>query len=151
MLLGSYVPAASLWEDKAIPRVRYDRSSRVLSAASAVTRGEPVPATNTFLALPSTLRQQATWTYDLAMCQLEAGMPDKAAESFTTALTLMPDLVVRPIAAYYLEKLGKPVPPRSKPGLGTAAPTSTPVEPPPKTGASPAESSKNEHKDPAKG
>jgi tetratricopeptide (TPR) repeat protein len=122
-LLGDYIPAASLWQDKAIPRVRFDRSIRVLSAGGYLTRGEPVSATNTFLALPNTLRQQASWAYDLALCQLEAGMPNEAAESFTKALTFAPDIAVRPIAAYYLEKLGKPVPPPSKRGRGTATPT----------------------------
>ena len=33
-LLGNYLSAASLWRDRAIPRVRMDRSSRSLTAAS---------------------------------------------------------------------------------------------------------------------
>ena len=72
-----------------------------------------------FLALPSTLTQQASWEFDLAMCDLEAGMPEDAATHFTQALTLAPELGVRPIAAYYLEKLGKPVP-ALKPNTATA-------------------------------
>ena len=44
------------------------------------------------------------------MCDLEAGMPEDAATHFTQALTLAPDLGVRAIATYYLEKIGKPVP-----------------------------------------
>jgi hypothetical protein len=122
LLLGNYIPAATLWQDKAIPRVRFDRSGRVLTSGSALARGETVPATNTFLALPATLRQQATWVYELGLCQLEAGLPQDAAESFTSALTLAPELVVRPIAAYYLERLGKPVPPRSKTAGQASAP-----------------------------
>jgi tetratricopeptide (TPR) repeat protein len=110
-LLGNYLSAVSLWKDRAIPRVRYDRSTRVLGASSALTHGEAVQATNLFLALPSTLNQQASWEFDLAMCNLEAGMPEDAATHFTQALTLAPDLGVRTIATYYLEKLGKPVPP----------------------------------------
>ena len=82
--------------------------------------------TNTFLTLPSSLRQQATWLYDLGMCQLEAGMPEAAAESLSKALTLAPDLGIRPIAAYYLEKIGKPVPPPSK----SATPRGTTPETP---------------------
>ena len=109
-LLGNYLSAVSLWKDRAIPRVRHDRSNRALAASSSLTRGEAVQATNLFLALPSTLNQQASWEFDLAMCNLEAGLPDDAATHFTQALTLAPDLSVRPIAAYYLEKLGKPVP-----------------------------------------
>jgi tetratricopeptide (TPR) repeat protein len=109
-LLGNYLSTVSLWKDRAIPRLRHDRSSRALAASSSLTRGEAVQATNLFLALPSTLNQQASWEFDLAMCNLEAGLPDDAATHFTQALTLAPDLGVRPIAAYYLEKLGKPVP-----------------------------------------
>ena len=44
------------------------------------------------------------------MCELEAGLPTDAGEHFTNALTWAPDLPLRPIAAYYLQKLGKPVP-----------------------------------------
>jgi tetratricopeptide (TPR) repeat protein len=113
-LLGNYISAATLWRDRAIPRVRYDRSSRVLASGIALTRGEAVQSTNTFLTLPATLTQQASWEYDLAMCELEAGIPEEAASHFTKALTLAPDLAVRPIIAYYLEKMGSPVPPPSK-------------------------------------
>ena len=113
-MLGNYLSAATLWRDRAIPRVRADRSSRVIGAGTALAHGEALQATNTFLTLPSTLHQQASWEYDLAMVDLEAGIPDEAAEHFTKALTLAPDLVVRPIAAYYLQKMGKPVPPPGK-------------------------------------
>ena len=83
-LLGNYLSAVSLWKDRAIPRVRHDRSNRALAASSSLTRGEAVQATNLFLALPSTLNQQASWEFDLAMCNLEAGLPDDAATHFTT-------------------------------------------------------------------
>jgi tetratricopeptide (TPR) repeat protein len=143
-LLGNYLSTVSLWKDRAIPRVRFDRSSRVLSASSSLTHGEAVQATNLFVALPSTLNQQASWEFDLAMCSLEAGMPEDAATHFTQALTLAPDLGVRPIAAYYLEKLGKPVPPlkrgtaaavddksTTKPAVSPVIPGQGPTEPPP--------------------
>ena len=100
--------------ERAIPRVRADRSGKVLAAATGLTRGDAMQTTNAFLALPGSLRQQATWLYDLGMCQLEAGMPRGAAESLSKSLTLAPDIGIRPIAAYYLEKMGKPVPPPSK-------------------------------------
>ena len=119
-LLGNYLSTVSLWKDRAIPRVRYDRSNRVLTASSSLTHGEAVQATNVFLTLPATLNQQASWEFDLAMCNLEAGMPEDAAAHFTQALTLAPDLGVRPIVAYYLEKLGKPVPPLKR-GAASAA------------------------------
>jgi tetratricopeptide (TPR) repeat protein len=140
-LLGNYIPASSLWQDKSIPRIRFDRSTRALSAAGALARGDAMPATNNFLGLPSTLRQQASWAYELALCQLEAGLPDDAAESFTKALTLSPEIAVRPIAAYYLERLGKPVPPRAKGNQPAAAPADTSAEKAvttPPAGASPA-------------
>ena len=86
----------------------------MLAAATGLTRGDAMQTTNAFLALPTSLGQQATWQYDLGMCQIEAGMPVDAAESLTKALTLAPDLGVRLIAAYYLEKMGKPVPPPAK-------------------------------------
>jgi tetratricopeptide (TPR) repeat protein len=114
LLLGNYLSTASLWQDRAIPRVRYDRSMRVLSAGQALTQGGAIAATNNFVTLPATLTQQATWEYELAICQLESGLPDAAAEHFTKALTLDPALALRPIAAYYLERLGKPVPPAPK-------------------------------------
>jgi tetratricopeptide (TPR) repeat protein len=113
-LLGNYLSAATLWHERAIPRARADRSGKVLAAATGLTRGDALQTTNSFLSLPTSLRQQATWLYDLGMCQLEAGMPEEAAESLSKSLTLSPDIGIRPIAAYYLTKLGKPVPALTK-------------------------------------
>jgi len=62
------------------------------------------------LILPSLVSRQAYWEYELALCLLESGSPDGAADYFTRALKLVPELAVRPIIGYYLEKLGKPVP-----------------------------------------
>ena len=78
--------------------------------------------TNAVMSLPASLRQQATWLYDLGMCQLEAGMPQEATESLSKAIELSPDIGIRPIAAYYLEKLGKPIPANFKPTSITPAP-----------------------------
>jgi tetratricopeptide (TPR) repeat protein len=135
LLLGNYLSTSSLWQDRSIRRVRDDRSLRLLMAGQGLVRGQALQSTNTFLSLPSSLGKQATWEFDLAMCQLEGGMPDAAAEHFTKALTLEPDLSVRPIAAYYLQKIGKPVPPKrsdSKPGkpgepVGTSPALTTPI------------------------
>ena len=45
------------------------------------------------------------------MAALEAGRPvDETAEHLTRALTLAPNMAVRPVIAYYLKKLGRPVP-----------------------------------------
>jgi tetratricopeptide (TPR) repeat protein len=135
-LLGNYLSAASLWRERAIPRVRIDRSSRALEAARALFRGESVLATDVFLTVPGTLSKQASWEFDLAMCELEAGLPASAGDHFTNALTWAPDLTLRPIAAYYLEKIGKPIPEPSKsgaPAATTPAPSTatTPAPTPP--------------------
>jgi tetratricopeptide (TPR) repeat protein len=112
LLLGNYLSTASLWQDRAIARLRNSRSNQVLGAGLGMVRGQALQAANTFLSLPSSLGQQASWEFELALCQLEAGLPDAAAGNFTRALTLDPNLAGRPIAAYYLEKMGKPVPPK---------------------------------------
>jgi tetratricopeptide (TPR) repeat protein len=128
MLMGNYFSAATLWDKWAIPRVRADRSGRVLAAATGLTRGDAVQTTNSFMAMPGSLRQHAMWLYELALCQLEGGLPEPAGENFTKALTLSPDINIRPIAAYYLEKIGKPVPPPSKRGAAAPGTTTTPSD-----------------------
>ena len=133
-LLGNYLSASSLWRDRAVPRVRMERSTRTLTAASLLTRGEAVQATDIFLMIPATLSQQSSWTFDLAMCDLEAGIATEASEHFTKALTLTPDLVVRPIANYYLQKTGKPAPELTKVDQAAAKPA---TPPPGNAGASP--------------
>jgi tetratricopeptide (TPR) repeat protein len=130
-LLGNYLSAATLWQTRAIPRVRSDRTVRVLEAARAATRGDAIASTNELMSIPSALSQQATWEYDLAMCQLEAGSPEDAATHFTQALTLAPELPVRRIAAYYLEKIGKPVPALPKRETGTSRGGTAPRTVPP--------------------
>ena len=103
--------AAQLWEDRAILRLRQDEGMRALAAGSALLHGQAKTATTLFLEIPGKVGLQASWQYDLGICELEAGRPDRAAAALTEALTLAPDLPLRPVAAYYLEKLGKPVPP----------------------------------------
>ncbi len=148
-LLGNYATATHLWRERAIPRLRFERSMRALSMGQVLTRGELAAATNISLMLPSLVSRQAYWEYELALCLLESGSPDGAAEYFTRALKLVPDPTVRPIIAYYLEKLGKPVPELPKkadlpqPRAGTTvdslrrAPGPSPV-PAPKPAATPA-------------
>jgi hypothetical protein len=120
-LLGNYLSAATLWQDRAIPRLRFDRVQRLLSAAQGLTRGDGARSTSSLLSLPSTLNLQASWEYDTAICKLEAGMPEEAADHFTRALTLAPGMAVRPIAAYYLEKMGRPIPDAPKNSRATTA------------------------------
>ncbi len=113
-LLGFYEPAGQLWEDRAILRLRQDEGMRALAAGSGLLHGQAKPATTLFLEIPGKIGLQASWQYELGICELEAGKPDQAAAALTEALTLAPDLPLRPVAAYYLEKLGKPVPPPSE-------------------------------------
>jgi tetratricopeptide (TPR) repeat protein len=127
-LLGNYMSAATLWHERAIPRVRAERSGRILAAAAGFTRGDALQTTNVYLGLPTSLNQQAAWLYDLGMCQLEAGMPIDAGESFSKALTLSPALGVRPIAAYYLQKMGQTIQPPMKPIQARDAPGRAPAD-----------------------
>lgn len=110
-LLGNYEDASLLWDKRAIQQLRFDRSERALSQLQTFLRGIPKPSVNTLVTIPSKLATQASWEYDLGLCLLEAGAPELAAEHFTKALELVPDLQPRRLIAYYLEKLGKPVPP----------------------------------------
>ncbi|MBV8269492.1 MAG: hypothetical protein JO252_24480 [Planctomycetaceae bacterium] len=110
-LLGNAEYAAILWEKHAIPRLRFDRSFQALGAALALVRGEAQTATSTVLTIPNKTNAEALWENDLAFCRLEGGTPGLAVEPFTDALKLVPNLSARPIIAYYLEKLGKQVPP----------------------------------------
>lgn len=114
-LLGNSDYAATLFEKYAIPRLRYDRVQKALAATQALVRGEPKGSTEANLGIPDKIALQAGWEYEAGLIRLEAGTPDLAAEHFTKALTLIPNLPTRPIIAYYLEKLGKPVPPLSAP------------------------------------
>jgi tetratricopeptide (TPR) repeat protein len=125
-LMGNSEYAATLWDRYAIPRLRKDRANRSISAAQGYLRGEPKTATAAILEIPEKITLQTNWEFDSAICRLEGGAPEQAAEHFTKVLTLTPNFTLRPVVAYYLEKLGKPVPP---PSTGTAAPAATPVKP----------------------
>ena len=125
-LLGNYENAVTLWRDKAIPQVRTQRSLMAPTAGQMLLQGEAVASVRMFLELPEKVDQQAEWEFELALAALEGGLPpDVAADHFQTALTLEPALTVRPLIAYYLEKLGKPVPPPREPAPVPAIPGST--------------------------
>ncbi len=128
LLLGNYLSAASLWRERAIPRLRFDRSMRALSLGQVLGRGDLITAANTDMSLPPLINRQAYWEYELGQCLLESGSPDQAAEYFTRALKLVPDLAVRPIIAYYLEKMGKPVPELPKKVAPEPSTAKTPVD-----------------------
>ncbi|MFO0892494.1 MAG: tetratricopeptide repeat protein [Isosphaeraceae bacterium] len=126
LLLGNYLSAASLWQERAIPRLRYDRSMRALQMSQVFGRGDLIPAINSDQQIPALVSRQAFWNYELGMALLESGEPERAAEAFAQALKLQPDLPARPIIAYYLERMGRPVaePPKSTESGAAAAPLS---------------------------
>jgi tetratricopeptide (TPR) repeat protein len=127
LLLGSYDNVFSLWRDEAINKLQTQRSLQGPSAGQMLLIGEPVASTRMLLELPEKANTQAQWEFELGLATLEGGFPpDVAAEHFETALKLEPNLTVRPLIAYYLEKLGKPVPP---PKIATPKPVE-PATPP---------------------
>jgi tetratricopeptide (TPR) repeat protein len=128
LLLGNYLSAASLWGERAIPRLRYERSQRALMAGQILGRGEAVPAVNSVLSIPGLINRQGAWLYELGQCLLESGSPERAAEAFEQALKLVPETNLRPIMAYYLEKMGRAVPPPTGEANAPATPTQSPVD-----------------------
>ena len=88
----------------------------------ALRLGELPDAVAGFLDLPGQVRGEADLHYELGLALLEAGEPSKAGEHLAKAIALGPDMPSRPVAAYYLEKLGRPVPPPrvATPGPGQA-------------------------------
>jgi tetratricopeptide (TPR) repeat protein len=110
-LLGNTEYAATLIEKYASPALRYDRGARSMATAAGLLRGEIKGSTATLLDLPEKIRAQSQWEFEAGLYRLESGTPADASDHFTKSLTLWPTVPLRPIAAYYLEKLGKPVPP----------------------------------------
>jgi tetratricopeptide (TPR) repeat protein len=126
LLLGNYENAASLWQDNAILQLRTFATLQVLNAGREYLRGDLQSGIRAFQELPDRTNTQANWEAELGFCLLEAGDPPRAAEHFTNALVLKGDLPLRPVISYYLEKLGKPVPPAVP---VPAAPPATAPEP----------------------
>ncbi len=135
-LLGNPEYASTLWEKYALPPLRYDRGVRALGATMAFMKGDTQSSTASLLEIPEKVRLQAIWEFDDGMCRLEQGLPEPAIEHLTKALTLAPKLALRPVIAYYLEKLGAPVPPEEpvtaslvKPGTEKPKETEKPKDP----------------------
>jgi tetratricopeptide (TPR) repeat protein len=125
LLLGNYAVAKALYE-RAIPRLRESEAFQTLTAAQLFLRGDVRTATTQFLEMPNRIGTQASWEFDLGLLLLEAGEPDQVAAHLTKALTLVPNLPLRPVAAYYLGKLGQPVPPLPEKAKASQGPSSTP-------------------------
>lgn len=125
LLIGDYENASSLWRDRAIPQLRNERTSQALLSSRSLLTGQIKAATVGIRELPGELQQGAEWETELGLCLLEAGDPEGAATHLAEALKLRPTLQARPLVVYYLEKLGKPVPPTD---VATPAPApSTPL------------------------
>ena len=91
---------------------------------------------------PATSSQQASWNRSRRL-RARGGPAQEAAKHFTNGLTIEPDLPTRPIAAYYLEKLGKPVPPkRTVAGAAATLGGTAKLEP---DGAAPGQASDSHH------
>jgi hypothetical protein len=136
-LVGNDNYAGTIWEKFALPRIRFDRTMRALTSTQAIMQGEPKGATSSLLEIPDSVNRQAGWEFEAGLCRLEGGTPELAAAHFTKALTLVPNLNVRPIIAYYLEKMGKPVPPLSTSTSAPAAAKPTAPTPEPKAATAP--------------
>ncbi len=128
-LMGNYSYAVMLWRNQALPRIAFDETSRALDVIGRMRQGEAIAAVNAGMAVPGILSRRANWNFDLGQCLLESGEPAAAAEAFSKALELIPNLTLRPLIAYYLEKIGKPVP-APKPAE-EAPPAAFKPEPPP--------------------
>jgi tetratricopeptide (TPR) repeat protein len=146
-LLGYHANAISLLRDRAIPQLRQSIAGQAITAARMLFQGQPLQSVQSTLELTGSpaasgqVKTQATWLIHLGLIQLEAGDPEGAAASFTNALELDPANSTRPLLAYYLDRLGKPVPPIPQESdsvaepLASAAPSSAspsanPAQPP---------------------
>lgn len=135
-LLGNYENAVALWEGVSIRQLRDVRTMGAINIGQSMIRGGLADVVRSFSeqSIPTQINTQAQWEYELGMILLESGAPEKAAQHLTTALELVPDMFLRPVIAYYLKKLGKPVPPPREGADGaTPAPTTSPVSPSPTT------------------
>lgn len=143
--MGNYASAATLWRDRAIPRLAFARSVTALGAGQKLLMGQAIAATSDDLSLPGMVEREAVWEYELGRAFLEGGDPTQAATHFAKALKLAPDLVYRPIIAYYLERIGEPVPPAK--ADASAKPSEATSKPEPELAAAKADEAKDEKKD----
>ncbi|MFO0960055.1 MAG: hypothetical protein U0800_21905 [Isosphaeraceae bacterium] len=150
LAIGNYDAAASYWYERAIPMLRTANVTDALMAARGLIDGQAQAAVSGNLNLPRNVLAEADWCYQTALCLLEGGRPVSqvidmggtrpdaagrqqeipgAADLFEKALKLEPELPVRPIIAYYLEKIGREIPPiPSKDKDGEAPAASAPAQ-----------------------
>jgi hypothetical protein len=150
LLIGNYDNAASLWRSRALPQLRGALAAQALAAGRYLVDGEVKGASVSFRELPGEIGDEASWEMMLGLALLESGpislnagtsllggapaedssqpsLVDTAAEHLTKALTLRPNLPARALVAYYLEKLGKPVPPPPTEPSPALSPSPTPA------------------------
>jgi hypothetical protein len=152
-LLGNYAEAADYWRRYAIPPLRSAQAMQSLAAARGWLQGEPVNATRALLEIsgipgsPGYVEAQAEWEAQTGLLMLEMGVPldvtdprgqpiQGAASHLRKSLELRPDQPLRPLLAYYLEKLDQPVPPLPEPeeesDTASPAPATAPADEPAK-------------------
>ena len=155
-LLGYYDQAISYWGDTAITQLRQAQAFQALNSTQAILLGQPAAGTAGLMeiggspAAPGYLSTQAEWEAEIGLCMLEAGKIDDikddrgavrvpgVATRFQNALRLKPDIPIRGLLEYYLQKLGAPLPEATtetnEPGGGgddgekPAAPAAAPVD-----------------------
>jgi tetratricopeptide (TPR) repeat protein len=110
LLVGNYANAATEW-DRALLQLRGSESVDALESVRMVLHGEPRSAATSLQELPGRVRNQADWEFEIGLCLLESGNPELAATHFTKSAELNPNLPARGLVAYYLDRLGKPLPP----------------------------------------
>lgn len=132
LLMGNYLYASDLWGGYALRELRGARVMQALGSLGGLARGAVVPAILSYRSqqIPRQSATQSLWEFELGLCLLEMGEPDRAAEHLVRSLQLSPDSPLRPVIAYYLRELGRPVPPppdnRHEAG-GTSEPSATPA------------------------
>jgi tetratricopeptide (TPR) repeat protein len=133
LLLGNYDVATSLWF-RSVKQIQTLLSMQTLESTRGFLRGLVKETSDQMLEFPDLVATRAQWEAELGLVLLEAGQPSLAGEHMETALTLNPGHPLRPVLAYYLQRLGRAVPPPPEPpakveftpgAAGSLAPVST--------------------------
>ena len=130
LLLGDYIKGVALWSQA----VRQTCEARVFEATDTLARmllGEPSCAAAGALSVPRRVGIESQWLYELGLLSLEGGRLDNesAGDRFASALRLSPQLNTRPVAVYYLEKMGMKIPPTVKPPISEPSKTEKETKP----------------------
>ena len=128
LLLGNYSMTTRYWNNYTLPFIRAAETEQTLNAAREMLNGQAIPALRSIMEVAGTPEQPglidtyAEWQAELGFCQLESGaaldtrdangavLQEGAATHFRRALEIKPQTPLRPLLAYYLEKMGQEVP-----------------------------------------